>query len=65
MVGYKEKNFAPFFEYTLLSLYAIIVYFPFLGLYNLAYIRPHLVHVIYSLNIQRLKSFFMVSKQVF
>ena len=26
----------------------VIVYFPFLGLYSLAYIRPHLVHVIDS-----------------
>ena len=37
-----------------------IVYFPYLGLYSLAYIRPHLVRVIFTFsNIQRLKSFFI------
>ena len=29
-------------------LYMAILYFPFLGLYSLAYIRPHLVQVILS-----------------
>ena len=34
--------------WQVLLLYMVIVYFPFLGLHSLAYIRPHLVHVIDS-----------------
>ena len=35
--------------WQVLLLYMAIVYFPFLGMDSLAYIRPHLIHVIYSL----------------
>ena len=44
-------------------LYMTIVYFPYLSLYSLAYIRSHLVRVILSYSIYNDSSlFFMVSE---